>query len=278
MGASAIYEGTVRHRRNAPKVHQFDFRFFMLLLDLDEIDSVFRWQPFWSAKRWSLCRFKAADHLKQFSSIGNLRERAVAALANQGVEQPIGPIRLLTQLSYLGYTMNPVSFFYCYSLAGDRIEAVIAEVNNTPWGEQHLYVISADQLTEKSTVRSKDIKKAFHVSPFFDLAMNYRMAFSVPGETLAVKIENHPLSPDSTDTEVPACPKKYFDVTMKLRRKKLSGWNLNGLLIKYPAISIQVVAGIYWQALRLYLKKIPFVPHPDKLKKPTLDMDKATTK
>ena len=278
MRASAIYEGTVRHRRNEPKVHQFDFRFFMLLLDLEEIDSVFRWQPFWSAKRWSLCRFKATDHLKQFESIGNLRERVLAALTSHGVDQPVGPIRLLTQLSYLGYTMNPVSFFYCYNLNGDRIEAVIAEVNNTPWGEQHVYVIPAQQLTEKSTVRSEDIKKEFHVSPFFDLAMNYRMAFSAPKETLAVKIENHSIAPDDANTETDPCPRKYLEVTMKLRRKRLSGWNLNGLLVRYPAISIQVAAGIYWQALRLYWKKIPFVPHPNKLNKPAIDIDKASTK
>ena len=278
MRASAIYEGTVRHRRNEPKLHQFDFRFFMLLLDLEEIDSLFRWQPFWSAKRWSLCRFKATDHLRQFASVGSLRERALAALTRQGIEQPVGPIRLLTQLSYLGYTMNPVCFFYCFNLAGDKIEAVIAEVNNTPWGEQHVYVIPAQQLTGKSTIRSTDIKKEFHVSPFFDLAMNYRMAFSVPSETLAVKIENHSLDSDSADNEAHPCPRKYLDVTMKLRRKKLSGWSLNGLLVRYPAISIQVAVGIYWQALKLYLKKIPFVPHPNKLEQPTMDMDKVTTK
>ena len=174
--------------------------------------------------------------------------------------------------------MNPVSFFYCYNLAGDKIEAVIAEVNNTPWGEQHVYVVPADQLTEKSTIRSADVKKEFHVSPFFDLAMNYRLAFSVPSDTLAVKIENHSLPPDSPDKQSNTSPRKVLDVTMKLRRKKLSGWNLNGLLVKYPAISFQVAAGIYWQAFRLYLKKVPFVSHPDKLKKSTTDLDKATTK
>ena len=171
MRASAIYEGTVRHRRNRPKVHQFDFRFFMLLLDLDEIDTVFRWQPFWSTKRWALCRFKAQDHLKQFADSESLRDRVLAALHSNGIKKSIGPIRLLTQLSYLGYTMNPVSFFYCYSLTGNKIEAVIAEVNNTPWGEQHLYVIPADQLTSKSTIRSADVPKEFHVSPFLDLSL-----------------------------------------------------------------------------------------------------------
>ncbi len=277
MSGSAIYEGTVRHRRNSPKVHQFDFRFFMLLLDLDEIDRVFRWQPFWSTRRWSLCRFKAADHLKDFADLPSLRDRALAALRSNGVQTPIGPIRLLTQLSYLGYTMNPVSFFYCYSLAGDKIEAVIAEVNNTPWGEQHLYVIPARQLTAASTIRSDDVQKEFHVSPFFDLQMNYRMAFSVPSKTLAVKIENHSIVKDSPDSSPSASPFKYLDVTMKLRRRELTTLRLNGLLIKYPAISFQVAAGIYWQALKLYLKKTPFVPHPHRVAESTLDTEKAKT-
>jgi len=225
MKASAIYEGTVRHRRNSPKVHQFDFRFFMLLLDLDEIDTVFRWQPFWSAKRMALCRFKAQDHLKQFADTETLRDRTIAALHFNGIKKSIGPIRLLTQLSYLGYTMNPVSFFYCYSLTG-----------------------------------------------VFDLAMNYRMAFSAPAETLAIKIENHSNSKDSPDSAPSSSTRKHLDVTMKLRRKELTSWNLNGLLIKYPAISFQVVAGIYWQALKLYLKKIPFVPHPNAIAKSTKEM------
>ena len=273
MRDSAIYEGTVRHRRNRPKVHQFDFRFFMLLLDLDEIDTVFRWQPFWSAKRWALCRFKARGHLKQFANKENLRDRVLAALNSHGIQKSIGPIRLLTQLSYLGYTMNPVSFFYCYSLTGDKIEAVIAEVNNTPWGEQHLYVVPADQSTCKSTIRSADIQKEFHVSPFFDMAMKYRMTFSAPENTLAVKIENHSISKDSHDNSLNATTCKHLDVTMKLKRKELTGWSLNGLLIKYPVISFQVVAGIYWQAFRLYLKKIPFVPHPNTIAKSTKDME-----
>jgi len=269
MKASAIYEGTVRHRRNSPKVHQFDFRFFMLLLDLDELDTVFRWQPFWSTKRWALCRFKAQDHLKQFVDTESLRDRVRATLQAHGIQKSIGPIRLLTQLSYLGYTMNPVSFFYCYSLTGDKIQAVIAEVNNTPWGEQHLYVVPGDQLTHRSTIRSADIPKEFHVSPFFDMAMNYRMAFSAPAKTLAVKIENHSIPKDSRDPNLNASTSKHLDVTMKLRRKELTGWNLNGLLIKYPAISFQVVAGIYWQAFKLYLKKVPFVPHPTAITKST---------
>ena len=104
------------------------------------------------------------------------------------------------------------------------------------------------------------------------MAMNYRMAFSAPEKTLAVKIENHSISKDSLDSSLCASTCKHLDVTMKLRRKELTAWSLNGLLVQYPAISFQVVAGIYWQALKLYLKKIPFVPHPNAIAKSTKDM------
>jgi DUF1365 family protein len=176
-------------------------------------------------------------------------------LESQGIANDIGPIRLLTQFSYLGFRMNPVSFYYCYDRAGEKIEAVVVEVNNTPWGEQHVYVIPGNQIHDSATVRSGDIKKEFHVSPFFDLKMNYRMAFSVPAENLAIKIENHSIDTNSES-------KKLIDVTLALKRRELTSWNLNALLIRYPIISFRVFAGIYWQALRLYFKKIAFVPHP----------------
>lgn len=255
LNANAIYEGTVRHCRNEPRKHQFDFRFFMMLIDLDKLDSVFRFQPFWSAKRWALCRLKQSDHLKKHLPESNLRCRVLMELESQGIANDIGPIRLLTQFSYLGFRMNPVSFYYCYDRAGEKIEAVVVEVNNTPWGEQHVYVIPGNQIHDSATVRSGDIKKEFHVSPFFDLKMNYRMAFSVPAENLAIKIENHSIDTNSES-------KKLIDVTLALKRRELTSWNLNALLIRYPIISFRVFAGIYWQALRLYFKKIAFVPHP----------------
>lgn len=297
--ASAIYEGSVRHRRNLPKLHQFDFRFFMLLLDLDELDVIFRRRWFWSTRKWALCRLVESDHLKAYindpedgtgsssskAPSTGLKQRALAVLTDHGIDAAtIGPVRLLTQLSYLGFTMNPVSFFYCYDLAGEKVKAIIAEVNNTPWGEQHLYVIPSTALQPDSTVRSTDIKKDFHVSPFLSLDMNYRMAFSVPGKNLAVKIENHLFEDESGPSDSGSLPgreqtqsdgkrkNKIIDVTMSLKRRRWSATALNWLLIKYPFISFQVVAGIYWQALLLYLKKIPFVPHPNRGK----DADPAT--
>lgn len=254
---SAIYEGSVRHRRNLPRKHEFDFRFFMLMIDLDELDSVFHKNPFWSTRSWTVCRLKQSDHLQKHLPEPNLKKRVYKELESHGVTAQISSIRLLTQLSYLGFRMNPVSFYYCYGQDGEKIEAIIAEVNNTPWGEQHTYLVEGEQVNSLAAIRSGEIRKEFHVSPFFDLAMNYRMAFSPPGRTLAVKIENHLIDPT---LRRPKC----LDVTLALKKRNLNFWSLNGLLIRYPLISFRVFAGIYFQALMLYLKKIPFVPHPDK--------------
>lgn len=272
MPDSCIYTGIVRHRRNAPRHHEFNFPVFMLMLDLSELDSIFENNWFWSTRSRAIARFQHEDHLKAYASIPDMRSRALAFLDTNGMHRPIGPIRLLTQLRCFGFLMNPVSFYYCYDLTGDRIEYIIAEVNNTPWGEQHLYVVEADGPGRRSLSTDK-IEKDFHVSPFMHLDMDYKMAFSEPGEKLGVKIENH--LHDSAVAEMGDVDgKKILDVTMLLNRKPLTSRNLNWMLVKYPLGSFRVFAGIYWQALRLYLKKVPFYPHPAKrgnLDQPTDD-------
>ncbi len=259
---SCIYEGIIRHRRNTPHVHEFDFKSFFLMMDLAEIDSIFRRRWLWSADRIALGRFKESEHLIHHRQYGNLRQRAIQVLEKAGIAgETIGSIRLLTQLRYFGFSMNPVSFFYCYSQCGKKVMAVIAEVNNTPWGEQHVYVIpnTATDRTNHSqtTIRSTDIDKDFHVSPFMSLDMRYRMSFTIPNQKLGVKIENH-LDQPLNDV------KKILDVSMLMIRKPLTVWNLNRLLIRYPLITVQIFLNIYWQAFRLFLKKTTFYSHPRK--------------
>lgn len=231
-------------------------------MDLEEIDSIFRQRWLWSAKRLAVGRFKESEHLIHHCQHGDLRQRVNRVLENAGISSDaIGSIHLLTQLRYFGFSMNPVSFFYCYSQCGKNVLAVIAEVNNTPWGEQHVYVIpytETDQIPNPQTsIRSNSIDKDFHVSPFMSLDMCYRMSFTVPSKKLGVKIENH------LDRPLNGI-KKILDVSMLLKRKPLTGWNLNRLLVKYPLITVQIFATIYWHAFRLFLKKTTFYSHPRK--------------
>ena len=154
--------------------------------------------------------------------------------------------------------MNPVCFYYCQSESGDRVEAVIAEVNNTPWNEQHLYVIVAPDRDLKQKQRSERIvadriEKAFHVSPFMPMEMHYRMIFSPPSDQLAVVMQ------DFSGRD------KVLDVSMQLARVPLTAGRLNWMLVRYPIISVKIFAAIYYQAIRLWLKKCPAFAHPERV-------------
>ena len=225
----------------------------MLLLDLDELSEVFRGRWLWSTGRRSVVRFRSSDHLKKFGDEPSLKKRVRLALDELGETRPIGPVRLLTQVRHFGFRMNPVSFYYCFDPSGSHVQTVIAEVNNTPWGEQHLYLVSAsDNDFARRRISNDCVKKAFHVSPFMEMDMHYRMIFTWPEDRLGVKMENWQSG------------NRIFDVSMLLEKRRISGSSLLWMLIRYPLMSLQTFGGIYFQALRLWWKKVPFVPHPDK--------------
>lgn len=248
---SYIYRGTIRHRRRTAVKNAFKFPAYMMYVDLEELETLFRKRLFWSAKRMAPARFRRSDHLKELGDSISLRDAAIATLRNNGIQKDIGPIRLLTQFRHFGFEMNPVSFFYCFDNDGVRVEAVIAEVNNTPWGEQHVYVIPAHESDSKRQKRvvAERIKKNFHVSPFMPMDMEYRMLFTVPDAQLGVKMQNFQGG------------ERKFDVSMLMERVPITSWSLNWILIRFPLMSVQIFAGIYWQALKLYLKGAKFVPH-----------------
>jgi len=246
---SCLYRGLVRHRRRRPVAHSFAYRLVLLYLDLDELPQALDGRLFWSARHPSLAWFRRADFL------GDRRvplAGAVRALVEERTgRRPTGPIRLLTGLRTLGLLMNPVSFYYCFEPSGTRLEAVVAEITNTPWNERHAYVLSADGAThDGARVLRHRFRKAFHVSPFMPMEQDYDWRFSQPGERIVVAMENH-------DADG-AC----FDATLALRRQPLDGRKLAGALCAHPWMSAQVAAGIYGQALRLWLKRAPFHPHP----------------
>jgi len=242
---SALYVGRLRHRRYAPVPHAFRYPLFQVYLDLGELDTVFAGRWFWSARRRSLAWFCRADHLGDPAQ--PLEEAVRDLVAARTGARPAGPIRLLTHLRYFGYVMNPVSFYYCFDRSGERVETIVAEVANTPWGERHCYVLPAGAA---AGLKRFALRKAFHVSPFMPMDMDYDWRFSDPGDRLTVHMVN-------LDDGRPV-----FDATLALERRPITGRHLAQMLVGYPFMTAQVIAGIYWQAFRLWLKKVPYHAPP----------------
>jgi DUF1365 family protein len=257
MTISAVYEGWVRHRRFEPVDHGFRYRLFLMYLDLGELPAVLDPYPLWSARRPAPARFRRADFL------GNSR-RPLADCAREVVEaetgaRPAGPVRLLTGLRYFGHSFNPVSFYYCFDAGEDRVEAVVAEVENIPWGERHAYVLQRGKC--EGTVLSDELDKTLHVSPLMGMDQTYSFRASEPGTRLAVHIESRPRQSQGEGAQDGKA--RTFDATLSLRRREFSRPLLAGLLARYPAMSLQVVAKIYAQSLRLKLKGARYFPHPE---------------
>jgi DUF1365 family protein len=230
--------------------HAFRYRLNLLYLDLDELDHVFEDRWLWSARRPAPARWHRADHLGDPAR--NLADEVRDLVESRTGRRPTGPIRLLTAPRLLGYGFNPVSFYYCFDADDRALEAVVAEINNTPWGERHCYVLPASHNEGTPAKLRFRFGKDFHVSPFLPMDMDYDWRFSVPDSRLLVHMEN--LLDGAAQ----------FDATMTLDREPISAGSLASALLRYPLLPLKVTTAIYWQAFRLWLKRVPFHTHPDK--------------
>ncbi len=246
--ASAVYTGWIRHRRFAPRRNDFRYRLFMMYLDLDEIDRVFRGRWLWSAGRPNVASFRREDYLRptEVPLVEAVRDR----VEEETGRRPRGPIRFLTHLRYFGYCFNPVSFYYCFDERGDRVESIVADITNTPWGERHAYVLPVEAGGGGATRWRWRFRKDFHVSPFMGMEQSYDWRFTAPGRRLGVHMVNFEEG------------KQVFDATLTMERREISGPRLAACLLRHPMMTAEVVGQIHWQALKLWLKKVPYRPHP----------------
>ena len=196
--------GRLRHRRFAPRPHAFATGCSWLYLDLAELDEVFGGRWLWSARRPALAWFRRADYLGDPAL--PLDERCATWSWRETGRRPAGPIRLLTHLRYFGHCFNPVSFYYCFDAAGEQVEAIVAEVTNTPWGERHAYVLPAPAGARTLRVR---FDKAFHVSPFMPMEHALRLALQRAGR-----------APRGRTWRTGATARKVFDATLRCERAR----------------------------------------------------------
>jgi len=234
--------GQVRHRRFKPVEHGFAYKIFMVWLDIDTLQEQLAISPLSGYERSRLASFREKDHFGDASL--PLRERLRQDAAAQGLKLPDGPVYLLTHLRYAGYCFNPISLYYCYEPEAREPSLVMAEVHST-FGESHNYWIEGD--------RADGIVKRLHVSPFNTMDNQYDFRMGTPGETLAVHID------------VASREGKFFDATLSLKWRPWTRANLHRVLAQFPLMTLQVIFAIHWEALKLFFKRLPIVPHPSKL-------------
>lgn len=247
---SCIYTGNIRHRRFAPVKNMFQYGLFMMYLDIEELPALFDNCTFWSYEKPNLASWRRKNYIGPHDL--SIREAIRFRIEELGLKDPGGPVRMLTQAGYFGYCYNPVSFYYCFDPSGERLEIIIAEINNTPWNERHAYVLpSTDSVSGTDDRLRFKFEKTFHVSPFMPMNVYYDWRFTVPGENLNIHMI------DNIDNV------KRFDATLTLKREEITPGRLNLMLAKYPLMTTKILSLIYFQALKLWIKRTPFYENPE---------------
>ena len=245
MNPLAIYQGTLSHSRRTPVEHRFHYRVFQIWMDVKQpslIDDISRW---WSSHRFNLVRFDRNNYLP---GENDLHQAVCDQILSHTGKEFSGDVYLLANLTYWGHCYNPVSFFACYEEG--KLVYFISEIHNTPWGERFCYVHEVEELSSQDTVHVAHFDKQFHVSTFMPMGLKYQWKYRVSPDKIKVAMN---LTQDS---------EPVFNATLNLDGKVLDQKQANWLPFKYPFMCAKVLYAIYWQALKLWLKKVPFYRHP----------------
>lgn len=247
---SCLYLGTVVHQRLRPRRHELSYRVFSVLFDLDELPALAANLRLFSLGRWGVFSFREEDH---GDGTGALRSWVLGQLADAGIDLDGGAVRILCYPRFFGYAFNPLSVFFCYRSGGD-LAAILYEVRNT-FGERHGYLVPVEHPGEHAGGNSARVirqacDKQLYVSPFIAMQARYHFRIVPPGETISVVI-------NQSDEEGPLL-RAWF----KGWRAPISDRMLATMLFRYPLMTLKVIGGIHWEALRLWLKGVPLVDRP----------------
>jgi hypothetical protein len=239
---SVLYKATVMHNRLEPKPHRFHYKVFMFYLDLDELDAIAKKFVLISRNKFNVFSFRDKEHLMLAENKILVKEQIVEYLKQNNFNYSGQKIMLLTNLNVLGYNFNPVSFYFVTDQNG-KPECAIGEVSNT-FREMKLFFLGSDTFKDgKFHLRTI---KHFYVSPFIDHDADFDFSLNVPGEKLNIRIDDY-----KND-------KRFFISTLTGEKKELSNARLFGYFFRFPFITLRIITLIHWNAMLLWLKKIPF--------------------
>ena len=250
MKPFSLYRGQLSHSRSQPVAHSFNYKVFQLWINinrLQELNKISRW---WSTSRFNLVRFNRRNHLP---SDKPLLQEVYSVIDAQTGKNFAGEVFFLGNLSYWGHCYNPASFYACYQ--DDVLCFLICEIHNTPWGERFCYVHDLAEQPEQATYGNKIVhiaqfNKGFHVSPFMPMDLDYEWRYMLYDESIRISMS---LFKDD---------QPIFNATLNLKGETLTRRTANRLPFLYPFMCIKTISAIYWQALKLFIKRVPFHPYP----------------
>ncbi|MDA6066117.1 DUF1365 domain-containing protein [Idiomarina abyssalis] len=236
---SVIYWGDVFHVRHRPKHHAFNYKFQQWCIDLSELDDVHRLSRWMSCKGFAPLWFRRKDYLKDEE--GSLHQAALKKMSSLAGKTLTGHVFFVGNIRTFGIFFSPVNFYFLQQETGE-FTYMLAEVSNTPWLQRHYYLVDLSEDSPKTT-------KQFHVSPFNPMDMTYHWEITPPNENLKIILSAHQENKD-------------FVAGMKLNRQPLNRSAIYRVLRTTPFMAIKIIGGIYWQALKLFIKRVPFYGNP----------------